>query len=92
MFLVYGGEKELVVKGYTDASFQTDRDDYRSQSGYIFCLNGGAVSWKSSKQDTIADSTIESEYLAACEAAKEAVWIKKFLTELGVVPSALDGI
>ena len=44
MFLVYGGVDELVVKGYTDASFQTDRDDYHSQSGHIFCLNGGAVS------------------------------------------------
>ena len=44
MFLVYGGEDELVVKGYTDASFQTDRDDLRSQSGYVFILNGGAVS------------------------------------------------
>ena len=49
MFLVYGGEDELVVKGYTDASFQTNRDDFRSQSGYIFCLIGGEVRWKSSK-------------------------------------------
>ena len=52
MFLVYGGDKELVVKGYTDASFVTDPDDSKSQSGYVFILNGGAVSWKSSKQDT----------------------------------------
>jgi len=43
-FLVYGGEEELGVKGYTDASFQTDLDDSRSQSGYVFLVNGGAVS------------------------------------------------
>jgi hypothetical protein len=43
-FLVFGGEEELVVKGYSDASFQTDADDYKSQSGFVFCLNGGAVS------------------------------------------------
>ena len=43
-FLIYGGSEELVVKGYTDASFQTDQDDSKSQSGYVFCLNGGAVS------------------------------------------------
>ena len=89
MFLIYGGDKELVVKGYTDASFITDPDDYKSQSGFVFILNGGAVSWKSSKQDTVADSTTEAEYMAAAEAAKEGVWMKDFITELGVVPSAL---
>jgi hypothetical protein len=49
MFLVYGGEEELVVTGYTNASFQTDQDDSKSQSGYIFMINDGAVNWKSSK-------------------------------------------
>ncbi|KAK8631738.1 hypothetical protein V6N13_028518 [Hibiscus sabdariffa] len=92
VFLVYGGEEQLSIKGYTDASFQTDKDDSRSQSGFVFCLNGGAVSWKSSKQDTVADSTTEAEYIAASEAAKEAVWIKKFVTELGVVPSISDAM
>jgi hypothetical protein len=59
-FLIYGGQEELNVTGYTDASFQTDRDDFRSQSGYVFCINSGAMSWKSSKQDTVADSTTEA--------------------------------
>jgi hypothetical protein len=90
MFLVYGGEDELVVKGYTDASFQTDRDDFRSQSGYVFILNRGAVSWKSSKQETLADSTTEAEYLAASEASKEGVWIRDFITLLGVVPDSAN--
>ncbi|KAL4368227.1 hypothetical protein GQ457_05G022170 [Hibiscus cannabinus] len=90
VFLVYGGEEELRIKGYTDASFQTDKDDSRSQSGFVFCLNGGVVSWKSSKQDTVADSTTGVEYIAASEAAKEAVWIKKFITGLGVIPSISD--
>ncbi|KAK8597147.1 hypothetical protein V6N12_065623 [Hibiscus sabdariffa] len=90
VFLVYGGEEQLSIKGYTDASFQTDKDDSRSQSGFVFRLNGGAVSWKSSKQDTVADSRTEAEYITASEAAKEAVWIKKFVTELGVVPSISD--
>ena len=71
MFLIYGGSEELVVKGYTDASFQTDQDDSKSQSGYVFCLNGGAVSWKSSKQETVADSTTEVEYIVASEAERK---------------------
>ena len=49
MFLVYGGEEELVVTGYTNASFQTDKDDSKSQSDFVFKVNGGAVSLKSSK-------------------------------------------
>ena len=69
-FLIYGGkEDELVVNGYTYASFQSDKDDFRSQSGVVFCLNGGAISQKSSKQDTVVDSTTEAENIAASEAA-----------------------
>ena len=78
------------VSGYSDASFQTDRDDSCSQSGFVFLLNGGAVTWKSTKQETVADSTTETEYIAVNEAAKEAIWMKKFIRDLGVVPS-IDG-
>ena len=62
--LVFGGEDELVVQRFTDASFQTDHNEFRSQSGFIFMLNGGAVSLKSSKQETVTDSTTEAEYIA----------------------------
>ncbi|KAJ9567272.1 LOW QUALITY PROTEIN: hypothetical protein OSB04_003238 [Centaurea solstitialis] len=86
MFLVFGGsEDEISVTGYTNASFQTDRDDFRSQSGYVFTLNGGAISWKNSKQDTIADSTTEAEYIAESDATKEVVWLKNFISDLRVV-------
>ncbi|XP_070054655.1 secreted RxLR effector protein 161-like [Nicotiana tomentosiformis] len=63
-FLIYG-DSELKLEGYTDASFSSDRDDSKSLSSYVFILNGGAVSWKSSKQATIADSVTEAEYIAA---------------------------
>ena len=43
------------------------------------------MSWKSSKQSTTVDSTTEAEYIAASDAAKEAVWLKKFITDLGLV-------
>ena len=39
MLLIYDGQTELVARGYTDASFQTDQDDLRSQSGYVYTLN-----------------------------------------------------
>ncbi|KAJ9552655.1 hypothetical protein OSB04_016700 [Centaurea solstitialis] len=82
-----GSKDEISVTGYYDASFQTDRDDYKSQSGYVFTLNGGAISWKSSKQDTIAYSTTEAEYIAASDAAKEAVWLRNFISDLRVIAS-----
>jgi len=69
-FLVFGGEDELIVKGSTDSSFQTDKGDSRSQSGFVFCLSGGAVSLKSFKQETVADSTIEFEYIALLKLQK----------------------
>jgi hypothetical protein len=85
--LVFGGGEGLIVKGYNNASFQTDADDSKSQSSFVFCLNGGAASWKSSKKDTVADLMTEAEYIAASEAAKEVVWVRNFAFELGVVPS-----
>ena len=91
-FLVYGGQSELRVTGYTDASFQTDRDDCASQSGWVFLLNGGVVAWKSKKQDTVVDSTCESEYIATCEGSKEAIWLKQFIGDLGVVPSIKEPV
>jgi len=85
--LVYSGT-DLNMTGYTDSDFQSDKDSRKSTSGSVFVLNGGSVVWRSIKQTCIADSTMEAEYVAACEAAKEAVWLKKFLVSLEVVPEA----
>ena len=81
--------KEFVVKSYIGVSFYTDPDDSKSQSGYIFILNGGAVSWCNSKQSVIAGSMCEAEYIASSEAANEGVWMKEFISDLGVILSAL---
>ncbi|TYK03174.1 gag/pol protein [Cucumis melo var. makuwa] len=84
--LVYGSE-DLILTGYTNSNFQTNKDARKSTSGSVFTLNGGVVVWRSIKQSCIVDSTMEAEYVATCEAAKEAVWLKKFLTDLEVVPN-----
>ncbi|GFS36335.1 hypothetical protein Acr_00g0045430 [Actinidia rufa] len=85
--LIYGSE-DLTPIGYSYSDFQSDRDSRMSTSSCVFTLDGGAISWRSVKQSCIADSTIEAEYIAAYEAPNEAVWLKKFLLELGVVPLA----
>ncbi|KAH9727196.1 hypothetical protein KPL70_008566 [Citrus sinensis] len=84
--LVYSGD-ELIPVGYTDSDFMSDKDSRKSTSGYVFTLGSGAISWRSVNQSCIADSTTEAEYVAASEAAKEAVWLRKFLQDLEVVPA-----
>ena len=59
-----------------------------SHKQYVYILNGGAVSWCSCKQSVVAGSTCEAEYMAASEAAHEAVWVKEFITDLGVILNA----
>ncbi|GKB46168.1 hypothetical protein Tco_0896921 [Tanacetum coccineum] len=88
MFLVYGGnmERELRVSCYTDAGYLTDADDMKSQTGYVFILNGGVVDWKSTKQSIFATSSTDAEYIAAFDASKEAIWIRKFISGLNVAP------
>ncbi|GJR24736.1 retrotransposon protein, putative, ty1-copia subclass [Tanacetum coccineum] len=89
MFLVYGGDSttKLSVTCYTDASWETDRDDLRSQTGFVSVMNGGTVDWKSSKQSTTAMFSMEAEYIAAAEAAMKAILIRKFIYGLGVIPN-----
>ncbi|GJR31298.1 retrotransposon protein, putative, ty1-copia subclass [Tanacetum coccineum] len=94
MFLVYGGDtkRELKVSCYTDTGYLTDADDMKSQTGYVFFLNGGVVDWKSTKQSIFATSSTDAEYIAAFDASKEAVWIQKFIYGLGVVPTIEEPI
>ena len=78
--LVYRCE-DLIPIGYIDSDLESDLDFRKSTSRCIFTLGGGAITWRSVKQSCIVDSTMEAEYVAACEAA----WLKKFLFDLGVV-------
>ena len=73
-WLIYG-DSNLKLMGYTDFNFQSDCDDSRSMSDYVFTLNEGAICWKSFKQHTVADSVCEVEYIATSNAAKEVVWL-----------------
>ncbi|GJR26164.1 retrotransposon protein, putative, ty1-copia subclass [Tanacetum coccineum] len=57
---------------YIDAGYLTDADDLKSQTGYVFILNGGVVDWKSTKQIIFTTSSAEAEYIAAFDASKEA--------------------
>ena len=71
------------VIGFFDAAYMDDTQDRHSTMAYIFLYDSCAISWASKKQQTVALSTTEAEYLAGTEATKEAIWIAAFLEEIG---------
>src|SRR5436305_6824472 len=75
------------VIGYSDSDHASDEDDRKSYTGYVFIINGGAVSWSTHKQVTVAFSSMEAEYMALSDAAREALARKQLFQELGM-PSA----
>ncbi|KIN99148.1 hypothetical protein M404DRAFT_30611 [Pisolithus tinctorius Marx 270] len=68
--------------GYADADWAADVNDCCSVTGYVFTLSGGAVSWSSKKQTSVALSSTEAEYMAVSAAAKEILWLRMLLHEL----------
>ena len=67
---------------FEDAS--PDLNDRKSTSGYVFLMNGAAVSWQSKKQTCVALSTAEAEFVALSAATQEALWMQRLLTNLSV--------
>jgi len=84
-----GLDRVLDIHGFVDADWVGNLDQRRSSSGYVFNLFGGAVSWMSKKQSVVALSTTEAEYMAATHASKEAVWLKRLCSSMGLVQGAI---
>ena len=82
--LVFTKEKEFRVTRYCDSDYAADLDRRRSVSGYVFTVGGNTVSWKANLQSVTALSTTEAEFMALTEAAKEALWIKGLMKDLGL--------
>jgi hypothetical protein len=73
------------LRGFTDSDYAGDVCTRRSTSGFLFLLHGGPVGWSSRRQSCVALSTTESEYVAACEAAREGVWLQRLLRDINMV-------
>lgn len=78
--LVYGGDRNG-LEGFVDAD-GASQEHRRAITGYVFIVDGGAVSWASKKQELVTLSTAESEYVAATHAAKEAIWLRRLIGEV----------
>lgn len=71
--------------GFSDSDYAADMDTRRSTSGYIFKLANGPITWMSKRQSCVSLSTTEAEYIAACLAVKESIWIRKLLHDVGYI-------
>ena len=72
-----------MLHGYVDTDWASDMNNCKSILGFMFMLAGGAISWSSKKQGAVALSSTESEYIAGAHAAKEAIWLRQLLSNLG---------
>ncbi|XP_056841645.1 secreted RxLR effector protein 161-like [Raphanus sativus] len=80
--LVFRRVSKTKLTGYRDSSHNIDEDDGKSTTGRIFYLNDCPISWCSQKEETVALSSCEAEFMAATEAAKQAIWLQKLLEEV----------
>ncbi|XP_048490800.1 secreted RxLR effector protein 161-like [Beta vulgaris subsp. vulgaris] len=79
--LIYGNDTQCLITGYSDSDYAEDVDSRRSITGYVFTTLGhSGVSWKA----TITLSTTEAEFMALTTAAKEGIWLKGLVSDLGL--------
>jgi hypothetical protein len=89
--LTYSREYDITPTAYADADYGGCMDTRRSTSGYVFTMAGGAVTWSSKRQATVALSTVEAEYVAMSRCAQQMNWMHSWLDEVDVKYS-LPGI
>jgi hypothetical protein len=83
--LTYGGDDDLLsedINIFCDADWASDATDRKSISGFVLTMAGGAISWSSKKQATVALSTAEAEYVATVHVAKQVLWQRSLFREL----------
>jgi hypothetical protein len=85
--LIYrkGGKSASSFFGFADSSYSDCIDTAKSTSGVVFYFAGAPVSWRSSKQTAVALSSVEAEYMALAAAARQAIWMRRLLCDLGVL-------
>ncbi|XP_031377996.1 uncharacterized protein LOC116193313 [Punica granatum] len=72
------------LHGFSDSDWARSLDDMRSTSGYCFSLGSACFSWSSKKQEVVAQSTAEAEFITATAATNQAIWLRKLMTDLGM--------
>ncbi|GAA5972784.1 hypothetical protein JCM11641_003938 [Rhodosporidiobolus odoratus] len=80
------------LSGWSDSDHAADKETRRSISGFVFCIGDfftfTAICWNARRQRSVAISSTEAEYMALSEAAREAMWLRQLLVEIGFPPSS----
>ncbi|CAM8956844.1 unnamed protein product [Rhodiola kirilowii] len=84
LVLWYPRVKSLKLEGFTDADFAGDRTDRKSTSGMAQFLGSCLVSWGSKKQNSVALSTAEAEYIAAAACCAQILWLRNQLSDFNL--------
>ncbi|XP_068318271.1 secreted RxLR effector protein 161-like [Pyrus communis] len=79
----YEKGEEAILVGFCDSDWGGSEDDMRSTSGYAFAFGSGIFSWASVKQQSVALSTAEAEYVSAAMATSQAIWLRFVLKDFG---------
>jgi hypothetical protein len=82
-FYDLGPDKRNKLGGWVDSDFASDIDSRKSMTGYLMSLNGGPISWKSSRQGGVTLSSSEAEFVAASQAGQEVVYLRALLRGFG---------
>ncbi|XP_059663652.1 secreted RxLR effector protein 161-like [Cornus florida] len=81
--ILYEKNVDAKLFGFCDSDWAGFVDDMRSTSGYAFSLGSGVFSWASKKQETVAQSSAEAEYISALMAASQAIWLRRIFEDVG---------
>ena len=73
------------LRGFSDASYGNCVDTRRSRYGGMLLVNNGPVEWTSKLTQIVTLSSMEAEYIGACELVRTAVWLRRCMGEVGFV-------
>lgn len=80
----YTKQENCELEGFCDSDYAADKETRRSVTGYVFKVSDGPITWCSKRQQGVSLSTTEAEYVAACQATKEAIWLRRLMHEIGI--------
>ncbi|XP_020258337.1 uncharacterized protein LOC109834724 [Asparagus officinalis] len=83
--LLYKKHGHTHISTFSDVGYAGNMGDRKSTSGFCTFIGSNLITWRSKKQDIVSRSSAETEYRAMAHTACEMVWLRKFMTELGLV-------